>query len=102
MWVRLNGHISQGEIRIPNKGRRAHNNIKLLHFFFYNMLLFSIQVLKDGTFTSTAKNKKLNYGTMVFMRATIIWDVSAKSLAQACTIATRYSCVRRQSEMKPG
>ena len=64
--------------------------------------VYLLQVLKDGTFVSNSKNAKLNYGTMVFVRAMIVWDVSAKSLAQACTIACRYLCVRRQSEMKPG
>ena len=31
-WVRVKGHIVQGQIRMPNKGRWAHNNVKLLHF----------------------------------------------------------------------
>ena len=45
---------------------------------------------------------KLNYGTMVFVRAMIVLDPAARGLAQATTIAIRYSCVRRQSELKPG
>ena len=47
-------------------------------------------------------NEKLSYGTMVFIRAMIVYDVAARNLAHACTIATRYSAVRRQSELKPG
>ena len=27
------GHVGQGQISIPNKGRWAHNNVKLLYFF---------------------------------------------------------------------
>ncbi len=29
-WLRVKGHIGQGQIRIPKKGRWAHNNINLL------------------------------------------------------------------------
>ena len=43
----------------------------------------------------------MTYGTMVFVRAMIVYDV-ARGLAQASTIATRYSAIRHQSEMKPG
>ena len=31
-WVRVKGHMGQGEIRVPNKGRWAEDNVKLLHF----------------------------------------------------------------------
>ena len=58
-------------------------------------------MLKDGTYVK-AKHAKLGYGTMVFVRAMIVSDVAAKGLAQAVVIATRYSCVRHQSELKPG
>ena len=60
-----------------------------------------MQVAADGTY-SHAKNKQLSYGTMVFVRAMIVFDVAARSLAQAITIATRYSAVRHQSELRPG
>ena len=33
-WVKVKGHVSQGQIRAPNKGRWAHDNVKLLHFSF--------------------------------------------------------------------
>jgi len=39
---------------------------------------------------------------MVFIRAMVVLDQAARGLAQAATIAVRYSCVRRQSELKPG
>lgn len=49
-----------------------------------------------------SQNEKLTYGTMIFVRVVIVRGVAATSLAKAVTIATRYSAVRRQSEMKPG
>ena len=32
MNIKVKDHIGQGQIRIPNKGGWAHNNVKLLHF----------------------------------------------------------------------
>ncbi len=29
--LEVKGHVGQGQIRIPKKGRWAHNNVKLLH-----------------------------------------------------------------------
>ena len=63
---------------------------------------FLLQVLKDGTYGRAPKSDKLAYGAMVFMRAMIVRGVAGQGLAKAVTIATRYSCVRRQSELKPG
>ncbi|CAH3966603.1 probable peroxisomal acyl-coenzyme A oxidase 1 [Pieris brassicae] len=65
-----------------------------------HMLMKNAQVLKDGTYKKLA-NAKLTYGTMVFVRVTLVSD-SAFNLAKAATIAVRYSAVRRQSEAKPG
>lgn len=59
-------------------------------------------MLPDGTYRKLAKSDKLSYGPMVFVRAMIVLDQSARGLAQATTIAIRYSCIRRQSELKPG
>ena len=59
-------------------------------------------MLPDGTYVKTAKSDKLGYGTMVFIRAMVVLDQAARGLAQASTIAIRYSCIRRQSELKPG
>lgn len=39
---------------------------------------------------------------MIFVRVIVVKGVAASNLAKAVTIATRYSAVRRQSEMKPG
>ena len=57
-------------------------------------------MLKDGTYEK-AKVARLSYGTMVFTRAMIVFNVGFQ-LAQAACIAIRYSSVRRQSELKPG
>jgi hypothetical protein len=57
-------------------------------------------VEKDGTYIPS-KNPRLAYGTMVLVRAFIV-GLCSKGLAQACVIATRYSAVRRQTEIRPG
>jgi len=62
----------------------------------------SAQVLSDGTYVKNTTIEKLKYGPMLFIRSMIVLDQSAHGLAQATTIAIRYSCVRRQSELKPG
>lgn len=56
----------------------------------------------DGTYVKVSKSEKAAYSTMIFVRAMIVLEVAAKGLGQACTIAIRYSCVRRQSELVPG
>lgn len=80
-----NGFMKFDNVRIPRE----------------NMLMKHSRVEPDGSYIK-AKNDKLTYGTMVFVRSVLIRDVAALSLAQCATIAIRYSCVRRQSEMKPG
>ncbi|CAD5125734.1 DgyrCDS13943 [Dimorphilus gyrociliatus] len=80
-----NGFMQFDHVRIPRE----------------NMLMKHSRVEPDGTYIK-AKNSKLTYGTMVFVRSVLIRDVAALSLAQCATIAIRYSCVRRQSEIKPG
>lgn len=47
-----------------------------------------------------SRHEKLTYGTMVFVRVTLVYEV-AFNLAKAVTIATRYSAVRRQSQPQP-
>ncbi|XP_055688294.1 probable peroxisomal acyl-coenzyme A oxidase 1 isoform X2 [Lutzomyia longipalpis] len=64
-----------------------------------NMLMKNAQVLEDGTFVK-APMSVLTYGTMVFVRVMIVRDMSNR-LAQAATIATRYSAVRKQSPINP-
>ncbi|XP_013401428.1 peroxisomal acyl-coenzyme A oxidase 1 isoform X1 [Lingula anatina] len=79
-----NGFLRYHNVRIPRD----------------NMLMRYSEVTKDGRYIRKA-NEKLTYGTMVFVRSAIV-STAAKNLGEACTIAIRYSAVRRQSEMKPG
>lgn len=79
-----NGFLGFENVRIP----REH------------MLMKNSEVLEDGSYIRSA-NEKLAYGGMTFVRVSILQNV-ATQLAKACTIAIRYSAVRRQSEMKAG
>ncbi|EDV23614.1 uncharacterized protein TRIADDRAFT_28074 [Trichoplax adhaerens] len=79
-----NGFLAMDNVRIPRE----------------NMLMRHAQVYPDGTYRKPA-NSKLVYGTMVLLRATVVSE-SATNLSKAATIAIRYSCVRRQTEAKPG
>ncbi|XP_078585053.1 peroxisomal acyl-coenzyme A oxidase 1-like [Branchiostoma floridae x Branchiostoma japonicum] len=79
-----NGFLSLNNVRVPRE----------------NMLMKYSRVEPDGTYVRPPSTK-LAYGTMVQVRAGIVM-FSGMNLAKAVTIATRYSCVRRQSEMKPG
>ncbi|XP_043266222.1 probable peroxisomal acyl-coenzyme A oxidase 1 isoform X2 [Colletes gigas] len=62
-----------------------------------NMLMKNSQVLEDGTYVR-ALNDKLTYGTMMFVRVVLVYDI-ASYLSKAVTIATRYSAVRRQCQI---
>jgi acyl-CoA oxidase len=61
---------------------------------------YFIFALKDGSYVKSP-NEKLEYGTLMYVRVVMLQSVTFE-LAKACTIAIRYSAVRRQSEMKPG
>ncbi|XP_055379777.1 probable peroxisomal acyl-coenzyme A oxidase 1 [Condylostylus longicornis] len=74
-----NGYLGLKNVRIPRK----------------NMLMRNAQVLPCGKFERKSSSV-LTYGTMQFVRVIILQD-STNILARAVTIATRYSCVRRQS-----
>ncbi|XP_066266325.1 peroxisomal acyl-coenzyme A oxidase 1-like [Branchiostoma lanceolatum] len=65
-----------------------------------NMLMKFARVEPDGTYVQPPSSK-LAYSNMVYLRGTFVQG-AASTLATAATIAVRYSCVRRQSEMKPG
>jgi hypothetical protein len=56
--------------------------------------------LQDGSYVKSASTK-LAYGSMVFVRVVMLQH-AVSYLAKACTIAIRYSAVRRQSEIRPG
>ncbi|BFZ11130.1 hypothetical protein BsWGS_14169 [Bradybaena similaris] len=79
-----NGFLILKSVRIPRE----------------NMLMRYAQVLEDGTFVSP-KNDRLMYGSMTLIRSHMTSN-SARTLAKAVTIATRYSAVRRQSEINTG
>lgn len=78
-----NGFMVLKNVRIPLK----------------NMLMKNAKVNEDGTFIQPPSSK-LNYGTMMFIRVGLV-ELSSRLLARACTIAMRYSCVRRQSPINP-
>ncbi|KPJ00249.1 putative peroxisomal acyl-coenzyme A oxidase 1 [Papilio xuthus] len=80
-----NGFLRFNQYRIPRE----------------NMMMKNAKVMKDGTYVKVARHEKLTYGTMVFVRVTLVME-AAFNLAKAATIAVRYSAVRRQSQPKPG
>ncbi|XP_068215549.1 peroxisomal acyl-coenzyme A oxidase 1-like, partial [Palaemon carinicauda] len=94
--------ITLGEIG-PRMGMNSNDNGFVLFDNFRiprrNMLMRYSQVLEDGTYVKPA-HSKLSYGAMVRVRVGIARDVCIQ-LQQAVTIATRYSAVRRQSELVP-
>lgn len=59
------------------------------------MLMRVLQVSREGKCTYSDVPRQLIYGTMVYVRQNIVSDASI-ALSRAVTIATRYSCVRRQ------
>ncbi|CAK9795593.1 Probable peroxisomal acyl-coenzyme A oxidase 1 [Anthophora plagiata] len=76
-----NGFLGFKNVRIPRQ----------------NMLMKNSQVLEDGTYVK-ARNDKLTYGTMVFVRVVLVHDI-VSYLSKAVTITTRYSVVRRQGQI---
>ncbi len=40
--------MGQGQIRVPNKGRWAHDNVKLLHFLFVYVLYTRCNLVPSG------------------------------------------------------
>ncbi|XP_077986283.1 peroxisomal acyl-coenzyme A oxidase 1-like [Glandiceps talaboti] len=65
-----------------------------------NMLSKYAKIDRDGTYSPPISDK-IVYGAMVLTRVTLV-SMSAGSLSAGCTIAIRYSAVRRQSEQTPG
>ncbi|KAH0974057.1 hypothetical protein GBA52_015956 [Prunus armeniaca] len=59
------------------------------------MLMRVAQVTREGKYVQSNVPRQLLYGTMVFVRQTIVSDAST-ALSRAVCIATRYSAVRRQ------
>ncbi|KAJ8555099.1 hypothetical protein K7X08_001597 [Anisodus acutangulus] len=59
------------------------------------MLMRVSQVTKEGKYVQSDIPRQLLYGTMVYVRQTIVADASI-AMSRAVCIATRYSAVRRQ------
>ncbi|XP_030371591.1 probable peroxisomal acyl-coenzyme A oxidase 1 [Scaptodrosophila lebanonensis] len=74
-----NGYLGLNKVRIPR----------------IQMLMRNAQVLEDGSYVKSPVSQ-LNYFPMVYVRAAVAFG-NTFFLAQAVTIATRYSAVRRQS-----
>lgn len=60
-----------------------------------------MQVTREGKCVQSNVPRQLIYGTMVFVRQTIVADASS-ALSRAVCIATRYSAVRRQFGSQDG
>ena len=60
-----------------------------------------LQVTREGKCVQSNVPRQLIYGTMVFVRQTIVADASS-ALSRAVCIATRYSAVRRQFGSQDG
>uniref|UniRef100_T1J8Y3 Acyl-coenzyme A oxidase n=1 Tax=Strigamia maritima TaxID=126957 RepID=T1J8Y3_STRMM len=79
-----NGFLRLTNVRIPRE----------------NMLMKHAQILKDGSYLKP-QNERSSYGTMVYIRMGVI-SMASLELGQACTIAVRYSAIRRQGVMTDG
>ncbi|NXH13619.1 ACOX2 oxidase, partial [Bucco capensis] len=80
-----NGFLMLQNVRIPRE----------------NMLSKFCEVQPDGTYVRWG-SQKINYFTMTSVRISLISDEVITPVMKACTIAIRYSVVRRQSKLKPG
>lgn len=60
-----------------------------------------MQVTREGKCVQSNVPRQLIYGTMVYVRQTIVADASS-ALSRAVCIATRYSAVRRQFGSQDG
>ncbi|XP_043716446.1 peroxisomal acyl-coenzyme A oxidase 1-like [Telopea speciosissima] len=65
------------------------------------MLMRVSQVTREGKYLKSDVPRQLVYGTMVYVRQTIVSDASC-ALSRAVCIATRYSAVRRQFGSQDG
>jgi acyl-CoA oxidase len=77
-----NGYAVFTHVRIPRK----------------HLLARHAQVAPDGTYTADSSRPKLVYGTMLFARGRLVAN-GYLQLAQAATIALRYSVVREQGTL---
>ncbi|NWI62927.1 ACOX2 oxidase, partial [Todus mexicanus] len=80
-----NGFLMLQNVRVPRE----------------NMLSRFCEVQPDGTYVRWG-SQKINYFTMTNVRISLLSDEVIVPVMKACTIAIRYSVVRRQSKLKPG
>uniref|UniRef100_A0A672UVA5 Acyl-coenzyme A oxidase n=1 Tax=Strigops habroptila TaxID=2489341 RepID=A0A672UVA5_STRHB len=80
-----NGYLMLQNVRVPRE----------------NMLSKFCEVQPDGTYVRRG-SQQINYFTMTALRVALISHEAVIPLMKACTIAIRYSVVRRQSKLKPG
>lgn len=69
--------------------------LMVLHFSPLSKRFRLSKVTREGEYVPSDVPKQLVYGTMVYVRQTIVADAS-NALSRAVCIATRYSAVRRQ------
>lgn len=79
-----NGFLRFNGVRIPRR----------------SMLMRHAKVLPNGEYVRPVRIKA-NYSTMMYVRSVMVMD-QAIILAKACTVSIRYSCIRRQGEIRPG
>nr|XP_054748420.1 peroxisomal acyl-coenzyme A oxidase 1-like [Lytechinus pictus] len=104
----LETHLPHPGVELGDIGPKfGYNNIDngFLRFNHYripreNMCMRHSQVMPDGTYVPPP-HKKVSYGSMLPIRSGIVGN-TGWALAKGCIIATRYSVVRRQSELIPG
>ncbi|KAG2609588.1 hypothetical protein PVAP13_4KG051400 [Panicum virgatum] len=65
------------------------------------MLMRLSQVTREGKYVQSDVPKQLLYGTMVYVRQSIVADAS-KALSRAVCIAVRYSAIRKQFGSQDG
>ncbi|XP_003724010.1 peroxisomal acyl-coenzyme A oxidase 1 isoform X3 [Strongylocentrotus purpuratus] len=104
----LETHLPHPGVELGDIGPKlGYNNIDngFLRFNHYripieNMCMRHSKVMPDGTYVPPP-HKKISYGSMLPIRSGIVGN-TGWYLSKGSTIATRYSVVRRQSELIPG
>jgi flavocytochrome c len=102
--IRDENHLPLQGIRMGDLGNKMGDNSNDTGFLMLenvripreNMLRKYREITKDGRFVDVVKaDSKVHYTTMMTTRASMV-NTGAARLAQAATIAIRYSCVRSQ------
>ncbi|KAK9144548.1 hypothetical protein Sjap_004451 [Stephania japonica] len=84
--------FGNGAYNTMDNGVLRFNNVRIAR---NQMLMRVSQVTREGKFVQSNVPRQLVYGTMVYVRQTIVSDASI-ALSRAVCVATRYSAVRRQ------